>query len=400
MWYGSVKVMALALLWCGLCAAAPANTTAGTQGQLAQNAPAEPLVPNQLTPLPVVTRMALLLPLRSPTLGAAAGAVRAGVLAAHEREPTGVTLTVLESGEAASELLPSYAAAVERFDLVIGPLSRADVTAVAQSGNVSRPTIALAQPQPQPRTPGQGGMEELPLPPRMLVVGLSLEDEARQVADWIGTVEPMGMVFVISSGIAWQERAARAFALQAQAIGLRSQSMELSLVSGALSPSGLVQLQQRITAERPQALFVAFNASQARQLRAAIGDEVPLYGTSQLNPLTPDGWATAEPANEMNGTRLVDIPWQLQPDHPAVMVYPHPLVGAGEKRSADLERLYALGIDAYRVAREVAAGNTNFGIDGVTGKLSVSFGAGSAGFQRSETQGVYRDGKVWPLAAP
>ncbi len=111
-------------------------------------------------------------------------------------------------------------------------------------------------------------------------------------------------------------------------------------------------------------------------------------------------WATAEPANEMNGTRLVDIPWQLQPDHPAVMVYPHPVVAADQKRSADLERLYALGIDAYRLAREIAAGRTSFVLDGVTGRLAVSFGGGPAGFQRIEPQAVYRDGRVQPLAAP
>ena len=391
MWYRSVKAL-LALAWCGLCAAVPANTTAGERLQLAQNVlPAQPL-----PAAPAPTRIALLLPLRSASLGAAAGAVRAGVLAAHEREPAGVTLAVLDSGEAPSELLPAYAAAADQFDLVIGPLSRSEVAAVAQGGNVSRPTIALAQPQP----PGPGSAEEARLPPRMLVVGLSLEDEARQVADWIGAAEPMAKVFVLSTGIAWQQRAARAFALQAQTTGLRTQSMELNLAGGALGAGGLVQLRQRIAAEQPQALFVALDADQARQLRAAIGDEIALYGTSQLNPLTPAEWATAEPANEMNGARLVDIPWQLQPDHPAVMVYPHPVVAADQKRSADLERLYALGIDAYRVAREIAAGRTSFVLDGVTGRLAVSFGGGPAGFQRIEPQAVYRDGRVQPLAAP
>ncbi len=407
MWYGSVKVIALALLWCGLCAAAQANTTAAGVAPLAQNAaagtgplgpPTGTMVPTDPlagpTSTPAAIRMALLLPLRSSTLGAAAQAVRDGVLAGYEREAAGVTVDVVDSGDASQDVLSAYAAAVGKFDIVIGPLSRADVAAVAQSGTVSRPTIALSPSQ------APDGEAEPALPPRMLVVGLSLEDEARQVADWIGAVRPGAKTFVVSTGSAWQQRAARAFAAQARQAGLAIQAMELSLASGYVSPSGLVQLKQRIVAEQPEALFVALDAQQAKQLRVAVGDEIPLYGTSQLNPLTQSDWAAAEPVNELNGARLVDIPWQLQPDHPAVMVYPHPLPDPERRRSADLERLYALGIDAYRVARAIAAGSTSFGIDGVTGKLAVSFGDGAPGFRRIEPQAVYRDGKVQALASP
>jgi uncharacterized protein len=462
MWDRWIKTLGLALL-CGLCAAAQANTTAPERLLLAQNTdfaplpplqleiepatpphpaaptyptgPAEPANPanpaypvypanpansaspaspvspdaplspaNPAVPLapaaPAVLpriRMALLLPLQSSTLGSAAQAVRDGFLAGHAREQAGVTVAVLESGDTPQDVLPAYLAAVNQFDIVIGPLSRFDVAAVAQSGNVLRPTIALAQPQLRG---SRDGDVEPALPPRMLVVGLSLEEEARQVADWVGRTNPAAKVFVVSTNTAWQRRTARAFAAQASQAGLAPQNMQLSLADGAVSPSGLEQLKQRIVAEQPEALFVALDAAQARQVRTAIGADVALYGTSQLNPLASADWLTAEAANEMNGARFVDIPWQVQPDHPAVMVYPHPVVSVEQKRSADLERLYALGIDAYRVAHEVAAGNTNFGIDGVTGKLSVSFGNGAPGFQRIETQAVYRDGRVQPLAAP
>lgn len=364
--------------------------------------PPMPLAPNvgQAAPAPAIPgriRMALLLPLQSATLGSAAQALRDGFLAGHAREQAGVTVAVLNSGDTVQDVLPAYLAAVNQFDIVVGPLSRFDVAAVAQSGSVLRPTIALAQPQLRG---SQDGDAEMALPPRMLVVGLSLEEEARQVADWIGRTSPAAKVFVVSTGTAWQKRTARAFTAQARQAGLVPQNMQLSLAGGAVSPSGLEQLKQRIGTEQPDALFVALDAAQARQVRSALGADVAVYGTSQLNPLTPADWITAEPANEMNGVRFVDIPWQVQPDHPAVMVYPHPVVSVEQKRSADLERLYALGIDAYRVAHEVAAGNTNFGIDGVTGKLSVSFGNGAPGFQRIELPAEYRDGRVQPLTDP
>lgn len=354
-------------------------------------APAAPAPPAaQLTPAPL--RMALLLPLRSPTLGTVAAALRDGVLAGHEREPAGVALEVLESGDTPQDVVPAYAAAVERFDIVIGPLSRSDVAAVAQSGKVTRPTIALSPSQ------GAGAEAELALPPSMLLAGLSLEEEARQVADWIAADSPGAVTFVLATDVAWQQRTARAFAARARGAGLAAQSMTVAAVGANLDPGALVQLRQRIAAEQPQALFVALDAQQALQLRTAIGDAVPLYGTSQLNPLAQADWADAEPVPGLDGARLVDIPWQLQRDHPAVMVYPHS-IDAG-KRSAVRERLYALGIDAYRVAREVGAGRTDFSLDGVTGRLTVRFGSGGASFERVETQAIYRDGRVQPLAGP
>jgi outer membrane PBP1 activator LpoA protein len=90
--------------------------------------------------------------------------------------------------------------------------------------------------------------------------------------------------------------------------------------------------------------------------------------------------------------RLLDIPWQLEADHPAVMVYPRLIVPVDKKRSTDMDRLYALGIDAYRVARLVAMQRKQFELDGVTGKLIVGFNKDSAHFERIEAQAIFRDG--------
>ncbi len=102
----------------------------------------------------------------------------------------------------------------------------------------------------------------------------------------------------------------------------------------------------------------------------------------------------ADRIDEMDETRLLDIPWQLQADHPAVMVYPQLAMSTDRKRDADLERLYALGIDAYRVAREIAMQRTRFELDGVTGKLSVRFDKGNEHVARVVRRAVYRDGGV------
>jgi outer membrane PBP1 activator LpoA protein len=180
-------------------------------------------------------------------------------------------------------------------------------------------------------------------------------------------------------------------------LGQEPLSIELSVAGGSLSANSLEQLRKRIQNDQPGLVFVALDAAQARQVRNVIGNDIALYGTSQLNPLTREDWVGAEPMPELNGAQLLDIPWQLQPDHPAVMIYPHPVASIEQKHSADLERLYALGIDAFRVAREIAAHHRNFDIDGVTGKLTVSFGSGPTRFERIEQPAIYQDGTVVPL---
>ncbi len=54
---------------------------------------------------------------------------------------------------------------------------------------------------------------------------------------------------------------------------------------------------------------------------------------------------------DLDGVRLVDMPWLVQRDSPAVMSYPRPAADA----HPDLQRLYALGIDAFRLALRMSS---------------------------------------------
>jgi outer membrane PBP1 activator LpoA protein len=58
-----------------------------------------------------------------------------------------------------------------------------------------------------------------------------------------------------------------------------------------------------------------------------------------------------------------------------------------------MDRLYSLGIDAFRVAREITLHpGANVEVDGVTGKLSIGFGKGPARFERVQPAAVYNGG--------
>ncbi|WP_229255642.1 penicillin-binding protein activator [Duganella sacchari] len=363
-------------------------------------------------------RIGLLLPLRSETLGAAAESLRAGFMAAWERDRDNITVTVLETGDVPQDILSVYAHALQNQDIVVGPLSRAAVATVAASPLVSKPTIALNYPE------GYGQQGAASLPPQMVAIGLSIEEEARQAAQWAAAEQPDGAALVLTTSTAWQRRVAAAFAGQWQRLSRPVQTIELSAPDGYLSDHELVQLRARLRQTPPALLFSAMGADQTRQLRLALASvmtteptnpifstadalpapppaatdqfsSLPIYGTSALNP----GRVNNFPTQDLDGVRLLDLPWQVQRDHPAVMVYPRQLqTGVG---SADMARLYALGIDAFRVAREIGrqpAGR--FHLDGVTGKLTIDFGQGPSSFERIEQSAVYQNGAPLPVTQP
>jgi outer membrane PBP1 activator LpoA protein len=404
MLYRLTKILLLGAALIGLCPPIHANTTTVPASeppysiQLAQTDISIPrdvfFLPDSAEPAPAAAtvRIGMLLPLHSGALGAAAEAVRAGFMAAYEHEKDGISVTIVETGDAPQDILTSYSAATAQYDILVGPLSRSGVAAIAQSGEVSKPTIALTQPEVVET--------EVKLPQQLLVIGLSIEDEARQVANWAGKNKKVDKALVIFTNTSWQRRAASAFSSQWQKQGKEIAAVELISYSGYLGARDLVQLKEQLEVDKSAIIFAALDEKQAKQLRIAIGSEIPLYGTSQLNPVALPDWGTAEHATELDGVRLLDIPWQLQADHPAVMVYPRPAVNAEQKRSADLERLYGLGIDAYRVAREIALKRTSFELDGVTGKLKVNFAAGAPHFERTEQPAIYRNGSVTAVTDP
>jgi hypothetical protein len=328
------------------------------------------------------TRIALLLPLQSGALAQPAEAVRAGFMAGYERDRSGVTVNVVPTGDSSEATLEAYTRAAQQHDIVVGPLARPAVAALATSGAVTRPTIALNHPQING-----------PLPRQMLVIGLSLEDEARQVADWAAAEQPGGRALVLSGKAAWQQRLTGAFTARWSQLGLNNSVVELPSSDGYVDGNALAELRARMQVDPPQLVFAALDAVELRQVRSAIGSAIPTYGTASVNP----GRDTSAPAPELSGVRILDLPWTVQPDHPLVASYPR---WGGPSEGFDMQRLYALGIDAFRIARELALRpNSAFQLDGVTGRLSVDMATGASSFRRVETGTVYRDGGQFETAA-
>ncbi len=369
-----------------LCASVDTNTSArapllamldpAIQPRPARPPPNEPAPPPPPTAAPI--RIALLLPLRSATLAAAAEAVRAGFMAGMERDGTGFKAEVVSTGDAPRDVLDAYARAAVASDIIVGPLARSAVAALADSDAVTRPTVVLSVPE------GRTGV-----PRGMLVVGLSVEDEARQVAEWAAREHPHGRALILTGGAAWAQRAAGAFEARWTRLGHTNQ--RFAIPSGEGSKAAIEELKQKLDIDPPDLLFAALDSAALRPVRA-LAAAIPCYGGGPANP----GRSTAPDVPGLDGVRLLDLPWIVLPDHPAVMVYPRPL---NTEQPLDMDRLYALGIDAFRVARELALRDgAPFGVDGVTGRLDVVPGpGGQLQLQRVEAAVVVRGGTFEPV---
>ncbi|MBW8900906.1 MAG: penicillin-binding protein activator [Massilia sp.] len=329
-------------------------------------------------------RIALLLPMRSDTLATAAESVRAGFMASVERDGTGFKVEVVSTGDAPRDVLDAYAHAAAASDIVVGPLARSAVAALADSDAVTRPTVALSVPEGHAAVPRA-------LPRRMLVAGLSIEDEAKQVAEWAAREHPQGRALILTGGAAWAQRAAGAFEARWNELGHTNQ--RFAVPSGEAGKAAIAELKQKLEIDPPDLLFAALDGTGLRAVRAGTTTAIPCYGGGSANP----GRAAGEPgASPLDGVRILDLPWIVLPDHPAVMVYPRP---PDTEQPLDMDRLYALGIDAFRVARELALrGGAPFGMDGVTGRLdAVANPGGRLELRRREAAVVVRNGGFEPV---
>lgn len=377
-----------------LCAPGQANTSASGPSQTtAASTPQPPLArpgaPEQAPPAPAQplarqapARIALLLPLHSKSLGLPAQAVRDGFLAAFDRDRDGLQVDVVSTGDSPDDTLSAYQRAAAGSDIVVGPLARSAVGAIATSGAIAKPTIALNRPE-------QG----VTLPPRMLAIGLSIEDEARQAAEWAAREHPQGRALILAGSGSWQQRAAQAFELRWSELGRNSHLAEVPSDDGKVDAEALDVVRTRMEIDPPELMFAALDATELRQVRTVLGTGTVCYAASPANPGRQPGQAMPE----LDGLRLLDLPWEVQPQHQAVMVYPRLAEGS---HTLEIDRLYALGIDAFRIARALALRpDAPVELDGVTGKLSAALDSPAA-FQRTEAATVYRNGAFEPPPVP
>jgi outer membrane PBP1 activator LpoA protein len=346
-------------------AAAPAPATVQSPAENAASGP----------PIPV----ALLLPAQSTPFARAAEAVRLGFFAGQAVANANIAIQLIEIDDTVSQLKSALAGAQKRgVRLVVGPLTRTLVNALG-AGQVVAPLPVLALNTPE---------SDAALSADSLTFGLSVETEARQMvglamreapAPAVTSATPRFLVLAGESPL--DRRMAAAFRDALRERGERSTQIDVRVGYTALQA-----LTEQLAALRIDAVFCALDAREAAFVRPRVPREVPIYATSQVNL---GGAEAALLAPDLEGVKFLDVPWLIDPEHAAVMVYPRPEIAL----SGELQRLYALGIDAYRIMLEWLAGRRAFDLDGVTGRLRVDR-ARSARVERWPTLAVFRSGRI------
>ena len=289
--------------------------------------------------------IALLLPLKSATFGRAAEIVRQGFLAAAGGQPQTLPVRVYECADESKEIIALYQRAIAGgARAVAGPLTRNGVAVLAGYPGITAPTLAL-------------NFAEGKDTDKLYFFGLSAEMEARQIAR-LAANAGLHNASIVNNGTPLSMRLSQAFADEWKTLG------------GHVIKEILYKDDFAVLAELPAAegnmVFLAADAETAHLIRPYLNTTLPVYATSQLF----NGNADTLTNYDLNDVRFVDMPWLLQPDHPAVMIYPR----ANPPLEPEMERLYALGIDAFRLLQIMLDNRyrTSLPLDGVTGRIRLN----------------------------
>ena len=317
--------------------------------------------PADAIPLDGKPHIALILPTLSPTLRGVADPLRLGFIAAVEAagkdSPPVVFLPIEGEGQALIDAC--RAAQRQGAMLVVAAITRDGASALARSDCPRQPVLALNEPQGFATRPGELGPGDLPA--NLFHVSLSLEYEARQIA-LQAVADGWHSAIVITSPSPLARRVQEAFEREwIRAAG------ELRRVSYSGNPDDAPLVRERLGNLRGDMVFLALDMPDARSVRPYVSGALPVYATS----MSVDPRADPTVNVDLQGVRYLEMPWFVQPDHAAVMVYPVPK----GTLSVEQERLYALGIDAFRLSLLLLRGEIPPpALDGVTGRIVLGPG--------------------------
>ena len=251
---------------------------------------------------------------------------------------------------------------------VVGPLTRIGVSALAADPYIPVPTLAL-------------NVVDGQFAPNLYFFGMAVEAEARKVAQ-LAKQQGLHQAIVISTHSQLSQRLRSAFEDEWEDQN-RGILREIEYDDDASVFSDIANIADTM-------VFFAGDAEKARLIRPYLPNKLPVYATSQIfvgNDKTLTNY-------DLNGIHFVDMPWLLQPDHPAVMIYPRP----DPPLTADRERLYALGIDSFRLIQLMLTGRVESALplDGVTGKITLN----GHNFQHAAIPAVFAQGQAQLGDAP
>ncbi len=319
--------------------------------------------------------IALLLPLQGE-LGPYGRAIRDGILASHYQRHGQAEIMLFDTSDADVKTL-LIEAQTAGAELVIGPLSRENVTELARQ-TLPLPVLALNRSMDAADNPA------------LYQFGLAPEDEIHQIADQV-FIDGQRNALMIYPRDEWGKRNADVF--ENHFSGLGGKIIDRAEYTNQKDYSDLIKTLlavdksetraadlRRIIGERfeftPRRrqdidfVFLLANPAQARGINPTLAfyyaEDIPVYATSNIH----DGSDSKIEAIDLNGIRFCEIPWKLMdPD-----AFQRQIQTTWPAATGRLAAFYALGVDAYQLYPRLKQLKTlkNSKINGVTGVLSLN----------------------------
>ncbi len=318
-------------------------------------------------------KIAVLLPL-SGKLGKVGRTILKGIEATKTNSSSG-GIQIKSYDVASSDVVTQYKLAVKQgADVIIGPLDKRRLARlISKQPNLSRPIISL----------NHLSAGNVKAPAALYQFGLAPEDEAHQVANFaISRGQKRALVLYPDSS--WGKRLGLAFKrmytskggtiLTEKAYPNRSGNYK-QVLKGALDSAGISNIDM---------IFLAAAPSQARLIRPTLQylkvDRIPVYATSHIYSGQPNAGRNMD----LNGIIYTEIPYILEGSQ----------IGAVNASSGKYPRLYAMGADAFMIAKNLKKMvQSRRVLSGGTGMIRLG---GNRFLQRQLSWATFKKGRTTP----
>ncbi len=275
-------------------------------------------------------------------------------------------------------------AITDGVDYVVGPLEKEAINQLLNFGELPVQILAL----------NRQDLDKEQTSNKLIQFGLSPEDEAVQIAE-TAMSDGHRLALVMTPDNPWGERIAEAFMKRWVELGggvleraiFESNSNDFGLPVKSLlnidsSESRARDLRNKLNIkinsverrrEDADFIFTAAVPGDARQLFPQIrfyrAADLPLYATSHIF----SGVIDESRDHDLNGVMFLDMPWILETSHQLSMIQ-DALNRNWSQDKSQYRRLYALGIDAYRLIPQIGrlSAEKNTFLSGETGDLSIT----------------------------
>jgi len=334
-----------------------------------------------------INQIAVLLPLSGSNTAAVAGAIRDGLIAAHDHAKNSSDVPILrfyDVGENAGYVRTAFINAInDGADAVVGPLRKDAVAAIVSQRDVPVPTLTLNTVQANGLTPST---------PNIVQFGLAPEDEARSAATRSAGLSLRNAI-IFQADDSRGEREARAFqdAMYSyggdiahiavlpkdeydyseqikEALGIDKSDERFRTLSRTIGEKLFFEPSIRNDVD---VIFLALTSDQARSVRPQLdffhARNITRLGTSRIAAIDDD----AKKNKDLNTIYYPDVPWTLRKSMRRDPVRSRILKTFPSAEGA-YAKLYALGADAYQIVTNLAALQQGQRLDGYTGGLELN----------------------------